>query len=107
MKHLFKPGDIVTIKSYETLEKEFGRRVSGNGYTIFPDDYLNISEEMVKYCGKEVVINSYYIETTKNWYLIENGNGYVWSENCFIESDTERKRKLFQFENLNIVFNNE
>ncbi len=77
----YKVGDVVKIKSWDTMEKEYG-------LIYFPklnEKCINLGlvyflSEMKKFCGQKVTIDC----VLSNSYYIREDNGlYVWTDSMF------------------------
>jgi len=71
----FKVGDKVRVRSWESMEKEFGTYPSGSIRTKY-----TFIEEMRKYCGKIVTIA--YL-TGCGYGIKEDRSGHVYSDDMF------------------------
>ena len=73
----YKVGDKVTIRSWESMEREFGLNEYGN--ICVP--MFGFVKPMVDFCGLEVVIE----EDLGDSYHIENGRCYAFTPQMFID----------------------
>lgn len=73
----YKIGDKVKIRSWKSMENEFGLDGRGN-----IDSYISFVEAMRQSCGKEMVITDRLGMGTS--YSVDGGGGFVYSRDTFV-----------------------
>ena len=82
----YKVGDKVTIRSWESMEREFG--VSDYGNICLPGFYF--IRTMERFCGFKYVID----ENLGGSYHIENGLGYAFTPQMFTDWETDNAKEM-------------
>lgn len=78
----YKVGDKVRVRSWESMEKEFGLKDDGNIKVMF-----TFTKGMKKYCGKLVTISS-----NNGSYMIEEDSGmHTWCDDMFWPAEFTKK----------------
>lgn len=81
----YKVGDKVRVRSWESMEKEFGLTDGGNIKVKYA-----FAKEMEKYCGKLVTISS-----NNGCYRIKEDSGeYIWDDDMFCQIESFTKGDL-------------
>ena len=80
----YKVGDRVRVRSWESMEKEFGVRDDGSIYLVRG----RVSKEMKKYCGKSHVISEVRLYDK---YILKD-IGWFWTEEMFEE---EKEQSIY------------
>ena len=76
-KEIIKEGNIVKVRQWDDMAKEFGEfRVSLDGTTI--NCFLTFTEEMRKHCGEEIRINK-DMEKDFNFHEVFCYEGHMFS----------------------------
>jgi len=91
-----KEGDILTVRRWEDMEKEFGINEKGNILCS-----LRFVDSMRKFCGKEVTIDS--VEGESNYRIKEDNRRYEWSNDMFEETCKQREKEDLQIDNMPIT----
>lgn len=72
----YKVGDKVKVRTWESMEREFGLNLIDNIETP-----LTFVKGMKKHCGCTLTISR--INQAGNYYVNEDGNAYQWSDEMF------------------------
>ena len=76
----YKKGDRVIVRSWESMEREFG--LDNNGYIKVHKKFVPWMKE---YCGRTLTI----AYRRKDYYgVIEDDNQYFWSDDMFVRENT-------------------
>lgn len=86
---LFSVGDIIRIKSYETLVDEFGINID------IPSVFV---PEMKEYCGKEFEIRERWRRTDNKYAYYLSGILYAWDECVLVPQEPLEEINVDNFE---------
>lgn len=74
---IYKIGDKVKIRSWKSMENEFGLDWTGD-----INSYINFTSGMRQFCGKEMVITDRLGMGTS--YHVDGGGEFVYSRDTFV-----------------------